>query len=237
MEQICTYQQSVIDLRSALIVIASQELQNQWKEFEIQKLELPSDFKCENFDRCGDYKNTFQEKLLSTAPENRCALLKLAYAHSIVQVSTMKPTKPIESLSDFFFKELTPDVIHDRNRAMWEFRFFYGLQKKDIPETCQDTFNEINSRLNLIFDQKLKRKPLGNMLGSCGRSANAHYLNESSGTYSWETVKEPCDLINRYPEFGSEIESHCRKIKSQNATKQFIQEPLINKQEKKASPF
>lgn len=123
-------------------------------------------------------------RLSKLDPSQRCVALERAYAFAITQMSLLDPTVPIEGYQDLLLESETkvpPDVQSDRKRAAWAFRYLSSVPDDLYPKECYCVTKSrclkeiVRSRYRYIFSN---RRPLGYAYGMCGRSMNAHYLDD-----------------------------------------------------------
>lgn len=110
--------------------------------------------------------------------ERRCELVELAYLFAVGQVTTLESTVPIRGIRDILIAagdEKREDIVRDRGRAAWAFRYLYALRARDLPDACWSVFAEGLKRRAFLFTD---RRPLGIAYGMCGHPMNSHYLDE-----------------------------------------------------------
>ncbi len=162
--------------------------------------------------------------LRSRSQQQRCDLVRLAYAVALSRLSLMKasipepPSFPIRAEH----REL-PEFGQDVDRALWELRYFWILQDGSsiAPRNCMDEsfpafsiIHEASARAHFIeFGASsskgvhFQRWPVGRAVQMCGRPFHTHYadhlIDEAPGRelhvepISLQGVRDPEELRRR----------------------------------------
>jgi hypothetical protein len=113
-------------------------------------------------------------------------------------------------VQDLFVYPDAPEQVHqnlerDRERAKYAFRWLASIPAEQFPVDCRgpyrrSLYDEFQLRYDSIEGELPARKPLGFAIGMCGRTMNAHYIDDMvvDGTqdspYGWS--KDTIPLID-----------------------------------------
>ncbi|NDD90510.1 hypothetical protein EBZ37_00265, partial [bacterium] len=152
--------------------------------------------------------NDWVRLLRTRSNQDRCDLVRLAYAVSISRLSLMKPSVPSPPSFPLEDDEReTPEYAQDVQRALWEFRYFWVL-RADAPWSARECMDFTYPKFSVVHEARMRlefiesggesgntrifRWPVGRAKKMCGRPLHTHYADHLA-------IKDPAREINADP--------------------------------------
>jgi hypothetical protein len=127
------------------------------------------------------------EEFRALNDDARCDAVEAAYMHAVIQLAVVDPVMPVTWENLFFSDDDLADpaiaarVRRERQLAAWPLRYVEFTPMAEIPAACREVAKKARSRWRFIFTE---RRPLGIMIGLCGRPSNTHYIDHEADLHA-----------------------------------------------------